>query len=71
MMEKSPDQDEMMKYRAKDAVDTIIRAEQHKKDKDLQKHIKAELKERAKHIESAMGKKKSEAKPAKKPAKKK
>lgn len=46
------------KMRAKSAVDTILQAEQHKKDKDLGKHIKAEMKERAKHLESAMGGKK-------------
>lgn len=55
------------KQRAKSAVDTIMQAEAHKKDKEISKHIKAEMKERAKHLESAMGKKK-EDKPA--PAKK-
>jgi len=63
------------KMRAKSAVDTILAAEQYKKDKELFKHIKAEMKERAKHLESAMGKKKEAApsKPAKKaqPKKKK
>ena len=45
------------KMRAKSAVDTILAAEQHKKDKELSKHIKAEMKERAKHLDSAMNKK--------------
>ena len=54
------------KQRAKCAVDTILAAEQHKKDPELKKHIKAEMKDRAKHLESAMGSKKKEA-PAKKP----
>ena len=34
------------KMRAKGAVDTILAAEQHKKDKDLHPHIKAEIIER-------------------------
>lgn len=62
--------EEMMKYHAKDAADTIVRAEQHKKDKKLMKHVKKELKDRAGHIEAAMGKKDQakKAAPAKKPA---
>ena len=60
---------EEKKMRAKWAVDTIIQAEQHKKDKELAPHIKAELKERAKNLESAMGKPK--AKPVAKVAEKK
>jgi hypothetical protein len=67
------------KCRARGAVDTILAAEQHKKDPELKKHIKAEMKERAKHLESAMGSKKKEPKkeaskkaaPAKKSAGKK
>ena len=46
------------KMRAKGAVDTILAAEQHKKDKDLHPHIKAEMQERAGHLKSAMGSKK-------------
>lgn len=57
------------KMRAKSAVDTILAAEQHKKDKDLSKHIKAEMKERATHLESAMGKKKEKPEEKKKTAK--
>lgn len=56
------------KMRAKGAVDTILAAEQHKKDKELSKHIKAEMKERAKHLESAMGSKKEKVE-TKKPTK--
>lgn len=59
------------KMRAKSAVDTILAAEQHKKDRELSKHIKAEMKERAKHLESAMGKKKTEEKKPSKSAPKK
>lgn len=59
------------KQRAKNAVDTIMQAEAHKKDKEISKHIKAEMKERAKHLESAMGGKKEKAEPAKKSATKK
>ena len=60
------------KMKAKYAVDTILQAEQHKKDKELAPHIKAEMKERAKHLDSAMGKKPdSKAAPKKKAAKKK
>lgn len=58
-----------LKMRAKWAADTIIQAEAHKNDKELKKHLKAEFKERSKHLESAMGdKKKAEKKPAKKAA---
>ena len=60
--------EEMMKYHAKDAADTIVRAEQHKKDKKLMKHVKKELKDRAGHIDAAMGKKKESKKPAPKKA---
>lgn len=59
------------KMRAKSAVDTILQAEQHKKDKDLGKHIKAEMKERAKHLESAMGSKKDKEEKKSKPMPKK
>lgn len=67
------------KCRAKSAVDTIMQAEAHKKDKEISKHIKAEMKERAGHLESAMGAKKKDSKkeapkkaaPAKKSASKK
>lgn len=62
-------EEEMKKHRARHAVDTILAAEQHKKDPELKKHIKAEMKERAKHLESAMGSKKKEE-PKKAPAKK-
>lgn len=58
------------KMRAKSAVDTIMQAEAHKKDKEIAKHIKAEMKERAKHLESAMGSKKKEAPKKAAPAKK-
>jgi hypothetical protein len=63
---------EEKKMKAKWAVDTILQAEQHKKDKELAPHIKAELKERAKHLDSAMGKKaEPKAAPKKKTASKK
>lgn len=58
-------EEEMRKMRAKHAVDTILAAEQHKKDPDLKKHIKAEMKERSKHLESAMGKDKKKEAPKK------
>lgn len=59
------------KMRAKSAVDTILAAEQAKKDKDLNKYIKAEMKEREKLLDSAMGNKKKTEPVKKAPAKKK
>lgn len=56
-MEERKEELEEKKMRARWAVDTIIQAEQHKKDKELAPHIKAEMKERAKYLDSAMGKK--------------
>lgn len=47
-------EEEIKKHRAKNAVDTILAAEQHKNDKDLKPHIDAELKERHGHLKSAM-----------------
>lgn len=61
-------EEEMKKHRARMAVDTILAAEQHKKDPELKKHIKAEMKERSKHLESAMGGKKKEKEAPKKAA---
>lgn len=65
-------EEEMLKHHAKFAADDMIRVEGHKKNKKLMKHVKNELKERAKLHEAAMnGTKKSKAEPAKKtPAKK-
>ena len=57
------------KMRAKTAVDTILAAEQFKKDKEIKKHISAELKERAKVLDSAMQTKK-DSEPKKAPTKK-
>ena len=59
-------QDAEKKYRAKSAVDTILAAEQHKKDPELKEHIDAEMKERHKHLKAAMGSKAEKKKPAKK-----
>lgn len=59
-----------LKHKAKYAADTIIEAEKHKKDKNISKHLKAELKERQKHLSSAMGEKKAKAPAAAKPVKK-
>ena len=56
-MEEAKEKQEELKMRARWAVDTIIQAEQHKKDKELAPLIKSEMKERAKNLESAMGKK--------------
>ena len=39
-MDRDRDADDM-KYRAKDALSTIKRAEEYKSDKDLMKHVKA------------------------------
>lgn len=67
-------EEEMLKHHAKFAADDILNAEKHKKNKKLMKHVKKELKERAKHIDAAMGtprKKSTPPKPAKKPASKK
>lgn len=61
-------EEQRKKHMAKCAVDTILAAEQHKKDPELKKHIKAEMKERSKHLESAMGKKKESKKEAPKKA---
>lgn len=61
-------QERMKKHQAKYAVDTILAAEQHKKDKDLKPHIDAELKERHGHLKAAM---KDDKKKAPKPVKKK
>lgn len=61
--------EEELKNRARWATDVIIQAEQHKKDKELKAYIKAELKQREKAVQDAMGKPK--ASPAKKVVKKK
>lgn len=58
------------KQRAKCAVDTILAAEQVKKDKELKSYVKAEMKERAKLLEAASGGKKKEAPKKAAPAKK-
>lgn len=65
--------EEEMKHKAKWAADTIISAEQHKKDKELKPYLKAELKEREKCVQAAMGKKQAPkpAAPAAKKGKKK
>jgi len=60
-----------LKCRAKSAVDTILAAEQVKKDKELKSHIKAEMKERAKLLEAASGSKEKKTAPAKKSSTKK
>lgn len=63
-------QKEHLKYRARTAVDVIMQAEQLKKEKDLKSYIKAEMKERAKCLDSALGTKKADTK-SKSAAKKK
>jgi hypothetical protein len=62
---------EQMKWRAKQAADSILMAEQLKADKELMKHVKTEMKERAKVLESAIGKKKAAPAPTKKSTPKK
>ncbi len=60
-----------LKERARWAADDIIRAEGHKKNKEIKKHLKAEFKDRENALKAAMGEKKE--KPKKKneaPAKK-
>lgn len=43
-----PTKDEDMKYKAKYALEDIERAEAHKQDKELMKHVKAAAKQKVK-----------------------
>lgn len=61
--------EEEMKNKARWAADTLISAEQFKKDKELKPYLKSELKAREKAVQGAMGKEKPA--PAKKVVRKK
>lgn len=62
-------EEQRKKYMAKQAVDTILAAEQHKKDKDLKPHIDSEMKERHGHLKAAMSGDKKKEKTKKEPKK--
>ena len=54
-MPTEADKDREMKWRAEDALRDIERAEAHKRDKDLMRHVKKHAKEKIKSMSKICG----------------